>query len=91
VGHTGLPRSAPYPSWWQRDALCVQHYEGAWNANTGNGFYGGMQFKLTTWYRVGGRGRPDLAAPSEQLWRAWLLYRVAGWSPWPVTSRLCGL
>lgn len=79
------------PTWWYSAALCIHSHEGAWNANTGNGFYGGMQFALGTWYAVGGVGRPDLATPREQLYRAWRLWRVAGWTPWPNTRRLCGL
>lgn len=85
------PRHWHAPTWWLRGALCVHRGEGAWDANTGNGYYGGMQFALGTWYAVGGRVRPDLATPREQLYRSWLLWRIAGWSPWPYTSSACGL
>jgi hypothetical protein len=80
------------PAWWLSQALCIHHYEGAWNANTGNGYYGGMQFLLSTWASVGGMGRPDLQSPKEQLYRAWLVYRRDGnsWREWS-TARLCGL
>jgi hypothetical protein len=74
-----------------RGLLCIHRYEGAWNANTGNGFYGGLQFMLSTWRSVGGRGYPHQASVSEQLWRGRILYRRSGWAPWPVTSRMCGL
>jgi resuscitation-promoting factor RpfA len=71
----------------------VHRSEGSWTANTGNGFYGGFQFALGTWTSqiVGGTVRPDLTTPREQLYRAWRLWRVMGWSPWPNTARACGL
>jgi hypothetical protein len=82
------------PSWWLRGALCVHHYEGSWYANTGNGFYGGLQFMLSTWKSSGG-GRyaayPHQATPHEQLHVAYALWRRAGWNPWPNTARICGL
>jgi hypothetical protein len=73
-------------------ALCIHRHEGAWNANTGNGYYGGMQFLLSTWRSVGGRSRPDLVSPAEQLYRAFLVWRRDGgsWREWG-TARLCGL
>lgn len=78
--------------WWLPQAICIHQHEGAWNANTGNGYFGGMQFVLSTWQSVGGRGRPDLASPKEQLYRAWLVYRRDGssWREWG-TAGACGL
>lgn len=80
------------PKAWLPGALCIHHYEGAWNANTGNGYYGGMQFLLSTWQRAGGVGRPDLASPREQLYRAWRVWLRDGhsWQEWG-TRGLCGL
>jgi Transglycosylase-like domain len=88
-----LPRHWQPPRSWLPSALCVHRGEspGSWSTNTGNGFYGGMQFALTTWYAVGGRIRPDLASEREQLYRSWLLWRLDGWAPWPNTARACGL
>jgi len=87
-----VPREWRAPSAWLREALCIHRFEGAWNANTGNGYYGGLQFTLRTWSTVGGRTRPDLASTREQLYRAWLLWRRYGWRhDWPNTARLCGL
>jgi hypothetical protein len=83
-------RAVDRPAWY-RAALCVHRGEGAWDANTGNGQYGGLQFSLGTWAGVGGRLRPDQASPREQLYRAWLLWKLAGWAPWPNTARACGL
>jgi len=74
-----------------RGLLCIHRYEGSWNANTGNGFYGGLQFMLSTWRSVGGRGYPHQASVGEQLYRGRILYRRSGWYPWPNTARMCGL
>jgi resuscitation-promoting factor RpfA len=89
---TLAPRTWHAPAWWLPQAICIHGYEGAWNANTGNGHYGGMQFTLYTWASVNGAGRPDLATPREQLYRAWLVYLRDGrsWREWGTRS-LCGL
>lgn len=82
------------PSWWVRAALCVHEHEGSWYANTGNGFEGGMQFMNSTWRANGGlryAAHAHQATPHEQLHVAYVLWRRAGWSPWPNTSRMCGL
>lgn len=57
---------------------------GAYSTNTGNGFYGAYQFDLQTWASVGGSGLPSDASPAEQDYRAALLWRSRGSSPWPV-------
>lgn len=38
-----------------------------WQSNTGNGYYGGLQFSLSSWRGVGGTGRPDLASREVQI------------------------
>jgi uncharacterized protein YabE (DUF348 family) len=48
------------------------------------GYYGLYQFSLSTWHSVGGRGNPTDWSSSEQTYRAKLLYRSRGSSPWPV-------
>lgn len=58
-----------------------------WHIATGNGFYGGLQFTLSSWSAVGGHGYPHWASPLEQMYRAVLLSRVQGWGAWPVCSR----
>lgn len=87
-------RAAPWSASWLRAALCVHHYEGAWNAATGNGYYGGFQFDVGTWLANGGgvyAARADLASPSEQLRIAYRTWTRRGWSPWPNTAAVCGL
>ncbi len=47
-------------------------------------YHGLYQFTLSTWQSVGGSGDPIDASPNEQTYRAQLLYRRSGDSPWPV-------
>jgi hypothetical protein len=67
--------------------LCIHSYEGSWNI-VDPPFYGGMQFVLTTWWGVGGTGLPSNASPSEQLYRASLLWGDR-YHQWPNSSRIC--
>jgi len=56
-----------------------------WSINTGNGYYGGLQFNLATWRSVGGTDfapRPDLATREEQITVANRLYAQRGLQPW---------
>lgn len=55
----------------------------------GGGIYFGLyQFNLSTWHGVGGRGNPIDASPSEQTYRAKILYRDRGSQPWPACGYL---
>jgi hypothetical protein len=71
--------------------LCIHSREGAWNANTGNGYYGGLQM-TSGW---GGVARPDLLTPAAQMELAERGYRASGYSvgwleqQWPNTSPPC--
>jgi len=56
-----------------------------WSINTGNGYYGGLQFDISTWNSAGGSAyasRPDLASREEQIAVAENLYASRGTSPW---------
>jgi hypothetical protein len=69
---------------------------GNWHTNTGNGYYGGLQFSQGTWLNMGGSkyaARADLATPAEQMATAENLLRATHWSwgSWPVCSRKLGL
>jgi Transglycosylase-like domain len=84
-----------WPQWWFRQAACIHAHESTdWHANTGNGYYGGMQFLASTYRAAGGRsdGRADLDSPRLQLGRAWLVWQHDGgsWREWG-TARVCGL
>ena len=50
----------------------------------GTTYYGGLQFDLSTWRSVGGRGYPHKNSELEQKYRAVKLIKVRGYAPWPV-------
>ncbi len=52
------------------------------------GYYGLYQFNVATWRGVGGAGMPHHASAGEQTYRAKLLYKSRGRSPWPNCGRL---
>jgi len=68
---------------WDRIAQCES--TGNWSINTGNGYYGGLQFDISSWMANGGgdfASRPDLASRAEQITVANRYYAKAGLSPW---------
>ncbi|MFD8707288.1 transglycosylase family protein [Kitasatospora sp. NPDC059648] len=77
---------------WERVAACES--SGNWHINSGNGYYGGLQFDQPTWRENGGLAyapRADLAAREEQMAVAQHLADRRGLSPWPVCgSRALG-
>jgi LysM repeat protein len=74
---------------WDTIAQCESG--GNWAINTGNGFYGGLQFTLSSWRAVGGTGYPNQASREEQIARAQMLQARQGWGAWPVCSAKAGL
>lgn len=74
---------------WYRLRAC--ECPSGWFCNTGNGYYGGLQFDLPTWRSVGGTGYPHEHSPEEQIRRGQILQSKRGWSPWPECSRKLGL
>jgi resuscitation-promoting factor RpfB len=71
------------------DALASCESTGNWAINTGNGFYGGVQFTQITWERHGGlryAPRADLATREEQIAIAEVTRARQGWGAWPVCS-----
>lgn len=73
------------------DRLAQLESGGNWQANTGNGYYGGLQFTLATWQSVGGTGLPSNASREEQIMRASALQQRSGWGQWPACARTLGL
>ncbi len=73
------------------DVLAACESSGDWQANTGNGFYGGLQFLPESWAMVGGSGLPHEASREEQIHRAERLLALQGWKAWPVCSVMVGL
>jgi hypothetical protein len=72
-------------------ALAECESGGDWSINTGNGYYGGLQFSLTSWRGVGGDGYPHQATVAEQIRRAEMLQAIQGWGAWPTCSQIVGL
>jgi resuscitation-promoting factor RpfB len=75
------------------DALSHCEAGGNWGENTGNGFYGGVQFDQGTWERNGGlryAPRADLATREEQITIAEVTRARQGWGAWPVCSGRVG-
>lgn len=80
---------APVSGVWNKIAQCESG--GNWAANTGNGYYGGLQFTLSSWHAVGGSGYPNQASASEQIIRAQILQSRQGWGAWPVCAAEAGV
>ncbi|CAL9347498.1 membrane protein [Streptomyces griseomycini] len=76
------PSTTPGPDW---DAIAACESGGDWQANTGNGHYGGLQFTQSSWAAAGGlryAPRADLATRKEQIAVAERLARLQGMSAW---------
>ena len=76
------------------DALAHCESTGNWAINTGNGFFGGVQFDQNTWERWGGleyAPRADLATREEQIAIAEKTQAAQGWGAWPTCSARIGL
>jgi hypothetical protein len=69
------------------DAVAQCESGGNWAINTGNGYYGGLQFSLGTWRSNGGAGSPHAASRDEQIRVAENVLRSQGRGAWPVCGR----
>ena len=77
------PNFSSGSSAWDRIAACESG--GNWAANTGNGYYGGLQFSLGTWQAYGGSGRPDQNSREQQIAVAERVRAAeGGYGAWPV-------
>ncbi|WP_107400439.1 transglycosylase family protein [Streptomyces africanus] len=88
----GAPASAASWSTWDKVAKCESG--GNWSINTGNGYYGGLQFSQSTWASFGGTryaARADLAAKAQQIAVAEKVLAVQGPGAWPVCGARAGL
>ena len=65
------------------DAIAACESGGNWSINTGNGYYGGLQFTMGTWRANGGTGSPHNASRSEQIRVAENVLRTQGIGAWP--------
>jgi hypothetical protein len=66
---------------WSAVAKCES--SGNWSANTGNGAYGGLQIKESTWLANGGMGNPANATPAQQIRVAKRILAKQGPGAWP--------
>lgn len=73
------------------DSLAACESGGNWHINTGNGYYGGLQFSLSSWRGVGGTGYPHEASRETQIAMGERLRASGGWGHWPACSRKLGL
>lgn len=79
------------------DWACIHRYEGAWNANTGNGYFGGLQMDLAFQGLYGAEFLKRWGTADR--WPIWAQVTAAnrakrsgrGYGPWPNTARACGL
>ncbi|MCH9642943.1 MAG: transglycosylase family protein [Actinomycetia bacterium] len=69
------------------DAIAECESGGNWAIDTGNGYYGGLQFKHTTWASHGGVGHPSAASRSEQIRVAENVLRTQGIKAWPTCGK----
>ncbi|MER6676444.1 transglycosylase family protein [Streptomyces sp. NPDC000983] len=76
---------------WDRIARCESG--GDWHINTGNGYYGGLQFSASTWRAYGGTAyaaTADRASKDQQIAVAAKVQRAQGWGAWPTCSARAG-
>ncbi|MEU2286337.1 transglycosylase family protein [Streptomyces sp. NPDC013178] len=76
---------------WDRIAQCESG--GNWHINTGNGYYGGLQFSASTWRAYGGTAyapTADRATRAQQIAVAAKVQRAQGWGAWPTCSARAG-
>ncbi|MBJ2119673.1 transglycosylase family protein [Arthrobacter sp. MSA 4-2] len=90
----GRPAGGPAPQGNVWAALAECESGGNWSINSGNGYYGGLQFSRSSWLGAGG-GKyaplPHLATPAEQIATAEVLKGNGGWGHWPSCASKLGL
>lgn len=90
LGPAGTAHAASSVNW---DAIAACESTGNWHINTGNGFYGGLQFTQSTWAAYGGlqyAPRADLASREQQIAVAERTLRGQGIGAWPVCGKKAG-
>jgi hypothetical protein len=89
--HLSEADSQPRGVW---DAIAACESGGDWSINTGNGYYGGLQFSSSTWQAHGGgefASRADLASRDEQITVAERVRAAGGFGAWPSCAGGLGL
>lgn len=72
------------------DAVAKCESGGNWAIDTGNGYYGGLQFSPATWKANGGKGMPDQASREDQIRVAENVLKSQGLDAWPVCGKSAG-
>ncbi|UUU26426.1 transglycosylase family protein [Streptomyces sp. DSM 40750] len=88
---TGVAEAADVETW---DKVAACESTNDWNINTGNGYFGGLQFSQSTWEAYGGTAyaaRADLATKEQQIAIAEKVLDGQGPGAWPVCSERAGL
>ena len=93
----GIALAGPLPAQaattvWDKVAKCESGNR--WHINTGNGYYGGLQFSSSTWKAFGGRKHGSQAHKASKAWQIAIARRVLavqGPGAWPTCSRRAGL
>ncbi|MFI9341762.1 transglycosylase family protein [Streptomyces sp. NPDC052773] len=88
---TGAAQAADVETW---DKVAACESSNDWNINTGNGYYGGLQFSQSTWEAYGGTAyasRADLATKEQQIAVAEKVLDGQGPGAWPACSGQAGL
>ncbi|TNC28132.1 LysM peptidoglycan-binding domain-containing protein [Amycolatopsis alkalitolerans] len=81
------PAQAASVNW---DAIAQCESGGNWSTNTGNGYYGGLQFTQSTWKAYGGTGSPQGASREQQIAVAERVLQGQGIGAWPVCGKKGG-
>ncbi|MEU6647407.1 transglycosylase family protein [Saccharomonospora sp. NPDC046836] len=81
------PAQAQSVNW---DAIAQCESGGNWSINTGNGYYGGLQFSPSTWQAYGGTGNPANASREQQIAVAERVLQGQGIGAWPVCGARAG-
>jgi resuscitation-promoting factor RpfA len=96
IGVTGVVVASGANAWdpavWDKVAYCESTWR--WDVNTGNGYYGGLQFSHSTWAAFGGQvygAEANLATKAEQIAIARRVLYTQGPQAWPVCSVQAGL
>jgi hypothetical protein len=84
----GIGDPSSYATW---DALAQCESGGNWQINSGNGYYGGLQFSAATWQSVGGTGLPHEHSRETQILMGQRLQARSGWGSWPACAAKLGL
>lgn len=81
------PAQAASVNW---DAIAQCESGGNWNTNTGNGYYGGLQFSQSTWKAYGGGGSAQNSSREQQIAVAERVLQGQGIGAWPVCGKKAG-